>query len=51
MILETAILNVKLGLKEQFEADFSTEMRRFNDKSKLTRNKEGSAYRYFVPKA
>lgn len=32
------------------EVDFSTEMGRFYEKEKLTRKKEGNAYRYFVPK-
>src|SRR5690606_28464737 len=46
----TKAVNDDLG-KGFDEADFSTEMRRFHDKGKLTRNKEGSAYRYFVPRA
>lgn len=46
----TKAVNDDLG-KGFDEADFSTEMSRFNDKGKLTRNKEGSAYRYFVPKS
>lgn len=31
------------------EADFSTELKRYLDKGKLTRKKEGISYRYYFP--
>ncbi|SFC03831.1 DNA-binding transcriptional regulator, XRE family [Parapedobacter composti] len=46
----TKLVNDDLG-KGFDESDFSTEMGRFCDKGALTREKEGSAYRYFVPSA
>jgi len=46
----TKMVNDDLG-KDFDESDFSTEMGRFYERGKLTRKKEGSAYRYFALKA